>query len=91
MAEALAVSEGDASKVELDPLMPHREHDAEELDRLYPSIEAVEDVDVEEPEDDPVLLKGYEIAKEIVAQASNFGRRRVQREALGVDNLLPPG
>ena len=91
LAEALAVSEGDASKGELDPLMPHREHDAEELDRLYPSIEAVEDVDVEEPEDDPLLLKGYEIAKEIVAQASNFGRRRVQREALGVDNLLPPG
>ncbi len=77
LAEALAVSEGHASKGELDPVMPHREHNAEELDRIYPPIEAVENVELEEPEDDPLLLKGYEIAKEIVAQASSFGRRRV--------------
>ena len=72
-------------------MMPHREHNAEELDRIYPPIEAVEDVDLEEPEDDPLLLKGYEIAKEIVAQASSFGRRRVQREVLGTDKVLSPG
>ena len=60
--------------------MPHREHSGAELDRLYPPIQAVEAVDQDEPEDDPLLLRGYAVAKEIVAAASAFGRRRVQRE-----------
>ena len=59
------------------PIMPHRTYDRNDLDQLYPSIEAVEAVDCEEEESDPLLEEGNRIARGIVEQASLHGRRRI--------------
>ena len=81
LAEALAVDGGHGSEGEPAPIMPHRNRSGDELDQLYPPIEAVEAVDDDEIDNDALLEKGLKIAKDIVVQASNFGRRRVQRDA----------
>ena len=86
MAEVMAVNSGHAEASQLDeqssqtPIMPHRLHSIEELNELYPPLEAVEAVDDESEEKDALLEEGVRIAHSIVKQASEFGRRRVQRE-----------
>ena len=79
MAEVKAGDSGHGSDREPSPIMPHRLHTAEQLDKLYPSLEAVEAVDEESEERDELLEEGIRIAKGIVTEASQFGRRRVQR------------
>ena len=80
MAEVMAVDSGHGSDREPNPIMPHRLHSVEQLDELYPSLKAVEAVDDESEERDELLETGVEIAREIVKEASQFGRRRVQRQ-----------
>ena len=60
--------------------MPHRLYSVERLDELYPPLRAVEAVDDEPEERDELVEQGVKIARGIVRQASEFGRRRVQRE-----------
>ena len=62
------------------PIMPHRIFSQDELDARYPSIEAVEAVDEDEKEQDPLLLEGERIAKQIMEQANAVGRKRVNEE-----------
>ena len=59
------------------PIMPHRIFSQDELDARYPSIEAVEAVDEDEKEQDPLLQEGERIAKQIMEQANAVGRKRV--------------
>ena len=86
MAEVMAVNSGHVGASQLDeqssqtPIMPHRPHSIEELNELYPPLEAVEAVDDESEEKDALLEEGVKMAHGIVKQASEFGRRRVQRE-----------
>ncbi len=59
--------------------MPHRVYSAEELDKLYPSLEAVEALDDdEETGQDALLAHGLGIAEGIARDASIFGRKRIQ-------------
>jgi hypothetical protein len=80
MAEVMAVDSGHGIEREPAPIMPHRLHLAEELDKLYPPLEAVDAVDDESEDKDVLLEEGIKIARDIVTQASEFGRRRVQRQ-----------
>ncbi len=80
LAEVMAVGNGHESKGEPDPIMPHLNYSKADLDEIHPPIEAVEAVDNDEPDDDALLNEGVKVAKEIVEQASSFGRRRMQRE-----------
>ena len=77
LGEVLGVDGGHGPEGELHPIMPHREHNREDLDRLYPSVVAAEAVDVEEAEDEPLLVEGLRIAQRIAEDASNHGRRRL--------------
>ena len=65
------------------PVMPHLEHRGDELDRLYPSLVAPEDLDSgaqeEQDERDTVFQTGKHIASAIVQIAADSGRRRHQR------------
>jgi hypothetical protein len=80
MAELMAVERGHSFEGELAPIMPHRLHPVEDLDELYPPLRAVDAVDDENEERDALLDEGVRIAHGIVQQASEFGRRRVQRQ-----------
>ena len=80
MAEVMTVDAGHGSEREPAPIMPHRLYSVEDLNELYPPLRAVEAVDDESEEKDALLDEGVGIARGIVRQASEFGRRRVQRE-----------
>ena len=80
MAEVMAVDSGHGYDGEPSPIMPHRLYAVKELDELYPSLQAVEAVDDESEERDELLDAGVRIARGIVREASQFGRRRVQRQ-----------
>ena len=70
--------EGDHFEGEQDPMMPHRRYDKKQLRTLYPPLEVPDDLEDENADDDdPILTKGLEIAKEIVDDADTHGRRRV--------------
>ena len=43
-------------------------------------MQPAEDEEVPEPDEDVLLEEGIKIARDIVTQASEFGRRRVQRQ-----------
>ena len=62
------------------PIMPHRLYVAIELDRRYPSIQAVEMEEEDEPLEDELLRRGEELAGEIVANTKAFGRRKVEKD-----------
>ena len=83
MAEVMALSQCNAEEEmgELTdmPIMPHRVYSAEELDEIYPSLEAVEAMDDEELEHDDLLEHGLQIAEGIARDASIFGRKRVHK------------
>ena len=81
MAEVMAVDSGHGSEREPAPIMPHRLYSVEQLDELYPPLRAVEAVDDESEERDELLEEGFRVAMGIVKQASQFGRRRVQRQS----------
>ena len=59
--------------------MPHRPHSEKELDELYLLLRAVEAVDDETEGKDELLEYGVRIARGVAEQASNFGRRRLER------------
>ena len=48
---------------------------------MHPPLRAVGAVDGENEEKDDLLDEGVKIARGIVKQASEFGRRRVQRQS----------
>ena len=80
MAEVMAVDSGHGLDREPIPIMPHRCCSVGQLDELYPPLSAVEAVDDESEERDELLETGVEIARGGVKEASQFGRRRVQRQ-----------
>ena len=77
----MAVGSGHGFEREPAPIMPHRLYSVEDLDELYPPLGAVEAVDDENEEKDSLLDEGVKTARGIVKQASEFGRRRVQRQS----------
>ncbi len=75
------VAEADAMNVEtvMDPLMPHKTYSKSDLDRLFPSIEVPEAVDVDDPFSgvkDEVLQEGERIAEAMVQDCIEHGRKR---------------
>ena len=59
--------------------MPHRMYSAEQLDALYPPLEAIEELEGDEvPDRDPLLAHGLKLAEGIAHDAAVFGRRRNQ-------------
>ena len=61
------------------PVMPHTVLSQEELDKLYPSLSAPDELalhDYIRDEDDPVYMHGLDIAKEIQSDVDANGRRR---------------
>ena len=62
-------------------MVPHRMYCSEELDRLYPSLEAVDALDDDEVEIGPLLEQGLRVTEGIVNDASSFGQRRVQKQS----------
>ena len=60
-------------------IMPHRMYGQDGLDKLYPSLEAVEAVDDEEVVQDSILEHGMRIAEGIMEKAVDYGRRRFQK------------
>ena len=72
----------EAQSGQRQPRMPHLEHDAAELDRLYPSFEAPEAADVGDPQmhaTDSLLDHGLKVAENIMKEAAEQGRRRVSK------------
>ena len=59
--------------------MPHRIYGAEELLKLYPPLEAVEEAVEDEQLEDGLLARGIEVADQIVKDTVVFGIRRVQK------------
>ena len=67
----------DGNTTEDTPIMPHRMFSEEDLNRIYPSIEAVDAVDGEDEPADALLEQGERVAKEIMEQANSIGRKRI--------------
>ena len=70
-----------ASHVEYNPKMPHNLMDADELERQYPSLEAVEDLDLQDLsrlEDDQLYSAGMNVVQKILHEMSQVGRTRRQ-------------
>ena len=65
-----------------EPIMPHRTYGAEELLKLYPPLEAVEEAAEDEQLEDRLLTRGIEVAEQIVKDTVAFGRRRVQKASV---------
>ncbi len=83
--EAMAICEDNRTL----PIMPHRLHSPEALDRLYPTLQvppAVDEGDPQADERDGLLEHGLKCAKKIMDAATEHGRRRVQRADKGTDN-----
>ena len=59
--------------------MPHRELEADELDAMFPPLVAPEEEnlhDVDNDQDDPVLIHGFKLAKQIEHDMIRYGRTR---------------
>ena len=88
-AKALSAVGGDAddpgtSPAEADPVMPHVMFSDCELRSRYPSLEAPEDLSLEDFKNelrDTVLQKGIRIASEIQEKTAKSGRRRHEATA----------
>ena len=68
-ADKKTISDADLAAVEERLIFPHLEYARPELDRLYPPMALPEAVDAGYPqqdEDDPLLVEGYRLAKELV-------------------------
>ena len=65
--------------------MPHMIHPREDLDRLYPSLTAPDDLDDEGQQqhdnNDAILQHGMRIADTISQQAADQGRKRLMKAA----------
>ena len=77
---------------EHDPQMPHNMMSADELDQYYPSLEAVEDLDLPDLsrlEDDRLYSAGMKVVQEIRQEMSQVGRTRRQGENMAVEATEP--
>ena len=66
-------------------IVPHLEYAKPLLDRIYPPMAVPEAVDAGDPQhdaDDPILVEGYRLAKELVKACEGQGRKR-RLEAYG--------
>ena len=66
---------------EYNPQMPHNSLSTEELDRRYPSLEAVEDLDLPDLsllEDEQLYTAGMAVVQDILHEMSQVGRTRPQ-------------
>ena len=89
MADKKTISDADLATVGERLIFPHLEYARPLLDRLYPSMAVPDAVDAGDPqqdEDDPILVEGYRLAKELVEACSIQGRRR-RLEASGSDEV----
>jgi hypothetical protein len=73
--------------VENGPFMPHLEHNGEELDNLYPSMHAPQDI-IEDHEEswsswDGIEARGLEIVESIKGRMLKHGRRRIEEGCEG--------
>ena len=85
MADMNAVNDHDDDHDdEPSPVMPHKDCSPEELDRNYPRIEVhdEEDKDYDDGSEDPMLIEGNRIAKCIVEDAQEHGRRKRAGDSL---------
>lgn len=72
-------AEGAAAAVETSPIMPHLVYSQEELDQLYPGLEAPEDeclIDLQDDRTDGVYQHGLAVAEKIKKETLAQGRRR---------------
>ncbi len=70
---------GAAAAVETSPIMPHLVYSQEELDQLYPGLEAPEDeclIDLQDDRTDGVYQHGLAVAEKIKKETLAQGRRR---------------
>jgi len=61
------------------PVMPHLVFDTEELNLHYPPLTApaeVDDPDADNDNNDPILMHGYRLAKDILQEMESLGRTR---------------
>ena len=72
-----ATRDHNGNTTEDTPIMPHRMFSEEDLNRIYPSIEAVDAVDCEDEPADALLEQGERVAREIMEQANSVGRKRI--------------
>ena len=75
VSDKRTIAEADAplNHLEHEPRMPHNEHSLLELDKLYPSLEAVEDLDLPDLsrlEDDKLYAAGMTVVQEILREMS---------------------
>ncbi len=85
VADKKTISDADLATVGERLIFPHLEYAKPELDRLYPPMAVPDAVDAGDPhqdEDDPILVEGYRLAKELVVACGEQGRRR-RPEAYG--------
>ena len=83
MADMNGLSRGDddgdeGQDEEADPVMPHKEYSAKELDSKYPPLKVPDDDDCDYGEErgHPMLKEGNRIAKIIVEDAKEHGRKK---------------
>jgi hypothetical protein len=70
--------------------MPHKELEADELDAMYPPLVAPDEEnlhDVNQADDDPILVHGFKIAKQIESDMVRYGRtRRLPKDGAQLNN-----
>ena len=89
VADKKTISDADLATVGERLIFQHLEYARPLLNRLYPAMAVPDAVDAGDPqqdEDDPILVEGYRLAKELVEACSIQGRRR-RLEAYGSDEV----
>ena len=89
VADKKTISEADLATVVERLIFPHLEYARPLLDRLYPPMavsDAVDDGEPQQDEDDPILVEGYRLARELVEACDTQGRKR-RLEAYGSDGV----
>jgi hypothetical protein len=79
------ISDADLAIVGERLIFPHLEYARRLLDRLYPPMgvpDAVDAGDPQQDEDDPILVEGYRLARELIVACGTLGRNR-RMEAYG--------
>lgn len=79
VADKKTISDADLATVGERLIFPHREYAEPEVDRLYPPLAVPEAVDAGDPkqyEDDPILVEGYRLVRELVEACEVQGRKR---------------
>ncbi len=92
VSDKKTIAEADAPvhSLEHEPRMPHIEYSSVELDKAYPSLEAVEDLDLPDLsrlEDNTLYAAGMTVVQAILREMSEVGRTRRQG---GVSEINDP-